>query len=105
MGCRVTISRASLFSLPESLDQPLDFRRHSLEVMIERSLLDGTTDRSYRLEAIRTCEAFDTMADGSYKSSILGGDCGLQYRHVLPSVANELGPQRLYSILLKFLTP
>jgi hypothetical protein len=92
MGCRVTIFRAGLFCLPKRFNQPLDFRRHSLEVTIERSLLDGTADRSYRLEAIRTCKAFDTMADRSYKDSILCGDCGLQCRHVLPSVANELGP-------------
>jgi hypothetical protein len=82
----------ALFSLPEGIDQPLHFHGHFLEVIIERSLLNGAPDQSYRLEAMGSCKAFDAMADRSNKIGILGQDRGLQNRHVLPSVANELGP-------------
>jgi hypothetical protein len=60
--------------------------------MIDRSLLNGASDQSYRLEAIGTRKAFDAMADRSNKVGVLCHDCGLQDCHVLPSVANELGP-------------
>jgi hypothetical protein len=47
IGCVVTILRAGHLSFPESLDQLPHFHGHSLEIMIERSLLYGAADQSY----------------------------------------------------------
>jgi hypothetical protein len=54
MGCGVKIFRTSLFTLPESLDQPLHVHGHSLEVIIERRKAVRDSRDGRRFEELRT---------------------------------------------------